>query len=317
MAEVPKDCEHEWDDILGKWSKPIDGVFMPKKFTAIHDKVNNWKVNDEDVWVVSFPKTGTTWTQEMVWLLINDLNYKAAEKNLLKRSPQLEATSLVRYPHIKFFKPLIPQAITDSLKYVKKQKSPACIKTHLPWNLLPKEIQKDIKRPKIIYISRDPKDTCLSYYHFSRLIKEFDGTLDEFCNLFLEGKLHFAPFWNHVLPFWKRRNQPNILFLKYEELKQDLPGVIERVAKFLDKEITQEQIDKLADHLSFESMKNNPAVNYDWLVKLSKLYKPDKNNSFMRAGQVGGYKAAMSEEMIERFEKWTTEHTKDTGLTYS
>lgn len=317
MVTIPKECAHELQDILSKWSKEIDGVYMPKKFSAIQDKVNNWKVNDEDVWIVSFPKTGTTWTQEMVWLLLNDLNYKAAEKNLLKRSPHLEATAFVRYPHVKFFKPFIPQAITDSLKYVKNQKSPACIKTHLPWNLLPKEIQKDIKRPKIIYISRNPKDTCLSYYHFSKLIKEFDGTIDEFCNLFLEGKVHAAPFWNHVLPFWKRRNQPNILFLKYEELKQDLPAVIERVALFLEKKITQEQIDKLADHLSFESMKNNNAVNYDWLVKLSKLYKPNKNESFMRTGKVGEYKTAMTEEMIERFDRWTEENTKDTGLTYS
>ncbi|XP_030749806.1 sulfotransferase family cytosolic 1B member 1-like [Sitophilus oryzae] len=316
MVTIPKECLHEMDDILGKWSCEIGGTYMPKTYLTIQNKINNWKVSNEDVWIISFPKTGTTWTQEMVWLILNDLNYKGARKNLLKRSPQIEATALVRYPHIKFFKPFIPQAITDSLKYVKNLKHPACIKSHLPWNLLPEAIQKDVQRPKIIYISRNPKDTCVSYYYFSKLIKDFDGTLDEFCNLFLRGKINYAPYWDHVLPFWKRRNEENILFLKYEELKQDLPGVIDRVAIFLGKNLSQEQIYTLADHLSFDNMKNNTAVNYDWLVKLSSKYKADKNSSFMRTGKVGDYKNVMSEEMIERFDKWTKEHTKGTGLDF-
>lgn len=65
-------------------------------------------------------------------------------------------------------------------------------------------------------------------------------------------------------------------------------------------------------------MKNNNAVNYDWLVKMSNMYKPDRNkeNRFMRQGKVGGYKEAMTPEMIERFDKWTEENTKGTGLTY-
>ncbi|ENN80411.1 hypothetical protein D910_06340 [Dendroctonus ponderosae] len=252
----------------------------------------------------------------MVWLILNDLDYKAAEQNLLKRSPQLEASALVRYPWLNLMWTWIPQPITDSLKYVKNQKSPVCIKTHLPWNLLPKEIQKKIKKPKIIYISRNPKDTCISYYHFSRLIKEFDGSLEEFCNKFLAGNVNFAPFWNHVLPFWKRRNDSNILFLKFEELKQDLPGAIRKTATFLGKDVSADQVDQLAKHLSFESMKINPAVNYDWLVKLSNLYKPDESNAFMRQGKVGGFKDALTPEMIIKFDEWTEECIKGTGLTY-
>ncbi|CAG9759667.1 unnamed protein product [Ceutorhynchus assimilis] len=320
MLSVPQGHEHELEDleVINKWSKRIDGVFMPKKFKDIQDKVSGWKVNEEDVWVVSFPKTGTTWTQEMVWLLLNDFNYKAAEQNLIKRSPHLEASALVRAPYVTFFSPFVPQPIKNSLKYAKTQKSPVCIKTHLPWNLLPKEIQKEIKKPKIIYISRNPKDTCISYYHFSRLIKEYKGTLEEFCNLFLSGSVNFAPFWNHVLPFWKRHDDSNILFLKYEELKSDLPGAIRKTAQFLEKDITEDQLDKLVHHLSFESMRQNPAVNYDWLVKLSHMFKPDKDktNSFMRQGKVGAFKETLTPELIERFDKWTAENTRGTGLTY-
>jgi hypothetical protein len=41
-------------------------------------KIKNFEVFDDDVWVISFPKCGTTWTQEMVWLLNNDLDYETA-----------------------------------------------------------------------------------------------------------------------------------------------------------------------------------------------------------------------------------------------
>ena len=64
-----------------------------------------------------------------------------------------------------------------------------------------------------------------------------------------------------MLSYWTRRNQPNILFITFEEMKSDLPSVIRRTAEFLGKTLTEEQVERLADHLSFKNMKNNKAVN--------------------------------------------------------
>ncbi|KAJ3621882.1 hypothetical protein MTP99_002433 [Tenebrio molitor] len=80
--------------------------------------------------------------------------------------------------------------------------------------------------------------------------------------MFLGGKVTYSPYWNHVLPFWQMRHNPNVLFLRYEEMKSDLGGVIRRVSQFLQKTLTDEQIEVLVHHLDFESLKNNPAVNY-------------------------------------------------------
>lgn len=168
-------------------------------------------------------------------------------------------------------------------------------------------------------MARNPKDTCISYYHHSRLIEGYRGNFDDFCKLFLSGKITFGPFWHNVLSFWNRRHDENLLFLKYEDMRRDLDSVIRRVAAFIGKELTEEQIERLKGHLSFESMKKNRSVNYEGLVELHAkfgLVEPDKEGAFMRAGAVGGYKAVMSPETIEKFDVWTAENTKGTGLTF-
>ncbi len=44
------------------------------------DTIRNLEVRKDDIFVVSFPKNDTTWTQELVWLLMNNSNFKKASK---------------------------------------------------------------------------------------------------------------------------------------------------------------------------------------------------------------------------------------------
>lgn len=76
-------------------------------------------------------------------------------------------------------------------------------------------------------------------------------------------------------------------------------------------------MDKFKNHLSFESMKNNPSVNYEVLVDLNKKFKlVDAEGSFMRSGTVGNYKGVMSPEIIKEFDKWISKNLENTGLTF-
>lgn len=53
--------------------------------------------------------------------------------------------------------------------------------------------------------------------------------------------------------------------------------------------MTDEQVEKLKHHLSFESMKNNPAVNYEEVIQINRRYNLIKESgSFMRSGEVSG-----------------------------
>lgn len=93
---------------------------------------------------------------------------------------------------------------------------------------------------------------------------------------------------------------------------QDLTPVVRQTADFLGKTLTEQQVEALCDHLSFQSMKNNPSVNYEAVIEVNRNFDlVPADGEFMRKGTGGEWKGKMSPEMIETFDKWIEEHTAD------
>ena len=72
----------------------------------------------------------------------------------------------------------------------------------------------------------------------------------------------------HLLSFWNKRDEPNIMFITYEDMKSDLPKVIQKVSSFLCKPIDKDNILTLAEFLSFDHMRSSQAMNREPMVEV-------------------------------------------------
>ncbi|XP_060880987.1 luciferin sulfotransferase-like [Metopolophium dirhodum] len=297
-----------------------DDVVLPVDYKKLGQCIEDMDVRDDDIWVCSFMKTGTTWCQEMAWCIANDLDFEGAKLSLFERFPFLELSTLrdfekaiLENPDIK-----IPKYMSNSVEFINGLKSPRFIKTHLPYKLLPKKLRDQSTKAKIIYTARNAKDTCLSYFHHLTLLGAYKEHFEEFCKLFASDSVCYSPFFDHILGYWDRRDDSQILFLKYEDMKQDLGSVIRRTAQFLGKDMLDDQILVLENHLSFESMKKNRAVNHQSFNELfcRILNLSIGEGSSIRSGTVGEGKTKMTPEFVKIFDEWEEKCLGKSGLKF-
>lgn len=133
-------------------------------------------------------------------------------------------------------------------------KRPRTMKTHFSTQFLPDAICE--VKPRIIYISRDVKDVATSTYHFLRtMLNEKDSNFEQFLTKFMNGEVMFTPYREHCL-FYKNFTHENILHLTYESVTGDLEAAIHKVANFLGKKVSSENLHLLKQHLAFDNMKS-------------------------------------------------------------
>ncbi|XP_045196251.2 sulfotransferase 1E1-like [Mercenaria mercenaria] len=273
-------------------------VTLPEFVVNELENIEKFETTADDIWVVSFPRSGTTWLQEIIYLIQTNVNTQRAQSKFLD----------TRFPYLEF--------MTPGIKEIEKMPSPRLLKSHLPYSLLPRSVQDN--KPKIIYIARNPKDVVVSYYYFVRLlypVTRYDGEFKDFFNLFLHDKVMYAPWWRHVEEFWDRRHDDNILFLTYEDLKKDTDGTIDKVAKFLGKTLTREQKDIIINHCSFENMKKNPATNHFWFETYG--VADPKKGDFMRKGCVGDWANHFTEEMNQQINQMVGYKFRNSDISFA
>ncbi|XP_063699747.1 luciferin sulfotransferase-like [Culicoides brevitarsis] len=280
---------------------------IPWRYEPYMELMKSYEVRKDDIWIITFPKSGSTWMQEIVWLIDNNCDFEAAKKiPLTSRSPMLRKIISIQQ------KIEDPNDLYVAIDPLDKINPPYYIKNHLPAEYLPDKFW-DVK-PKLIYVARHPKDTAISFYHYYKLIYQYEGTKDDFLSLFLDGLIEFGPQVTHIYDFWRMRNEPNILFLTYEETKRDLEAVLKKVANFLDKKLSEEQIEELKEHLHIDSMrKNTNVIPVKESVNLENLGLETYQKNFFRRGEAGSYKDEMSEEMSKKFDALIKRELTDKG----
>ena len=104
-------------------------------------------MRDDDVYIVSFPKCGTTWTKEMVWNIRNELDFeKALSVPQTKRVPFIESSGIRSDKAYQ----TDPEA-NNSVKFAKNMPFTELrlLTTHLSYDMLPIQVKE--KKPYICY----------------------------------------------------------------------------------------------------------------------------------------------------------------------
>ncbi|XP_046821685.1 sulfotransferase 1C4-like isoform X1 [Vespa crabro] len=284
---------------------------VPYRYIEEGVAVYNSKPRHDDTWVVSYPRSGTTLTLELVWLVANDMNFEEAKKRTLHyRFPFFELDIVIGDSEDAVSNPSDKNPRLNP-EFASKLSSPRFIKTHMPFELMPNLLDSNCK---IVYVARNPKDMVVSWYYFLQVIKglEYQGTFEEFCEYFMKDLTIYSPYWIHLKTAWAERHRSNLLFIFYEELLNDLPNTIKKVAKFFGKSYNEEEILKLTDHLQIDNFRKNPMVN----IPSPRNNEEIQPSMFIRKGKVGGWKEMFTKELEEKFDAWIEENMKDTDLTF-
>ncbi|XP_071495264.1 sulfotransferase 1C2-like [Diadema antillarum] len=288
-------------------SYEYEGVLMPK-FTPARcvEAVRNFTVRDDDIFLITYPKSGTTWVQQIALLALHNGDESQFKHNIMKIVPFLEAVESMNLESASSSR--MQTEIAD------EKPSPRILKTHVVPKWLPDSI-RDSTRGKVIYVARNPKDMMVSYFHFCRIscnLPKYESW-DVFYEEFLADRVPYGSWCENVLYWWKKREEPNVLFLKYEDLKKDLKGSIGQISEFMGMSFSEETIDAMVAGSTFDAMKKNKTSNPDQVSKRKK----GGGTSFMRKGAVGDWRNFFSNEQSERFDKIYKEKLVGSGLKFT
>ncbi len=140
----------------------------------------------------------------------------------------------------------------------------------------------------------------------------FGGTFDDFFEILFKGnRLKYGDWFDWNSAWWKHLEDPNLLFVSYEEMKTNIRYVIDRIAKFLNKTLSPELIDAIIKHTSFKEMKNNKMVNYEFI---DIPYLDQEKSPFMRMGVVGDWLNHLSEKQVKYCETYFEDKIQETGV---
>ncbi|XP_068099940.1 sulfotransferase 1B1-like [Hyperolius riggenbachi] len=277
----------------------VSGMPLPEPFAANWENVQRFQARDDDVLIITFPRSGTTWMSEVVDLIFHEGDTeKAHQRPIYERVPFLEWAG-----------PDMPTG-TEILDNIKGRR---IMKSHCPADLLPQSFSE--KNCKVIYVARNPKDVMVSFYHFHRMhpISSTPGTLQEFMMGFIEGTITFGSWSRNVKGWWKNRHQKNVLFLFYEDLLEDTKPEIKKVMTFLEKDLPDDVLEKIHQHTTFRAMKENKMTNYTDLP----LDVMDHTISpFIRKGICGDWKNHLTVAQNEIFDEFLQRELSDTDLTF-
>lgn len=243
----------------------------------LHPPGRTLEIFPDDTFLVSFPKSGNTWTR----FLIANLAFPeqpATFANIHELVPDPEGT---------------PKKILDRMPRPRILKSHECF---------------DARYPRAIYIVRDPRDVAISQYHYHRKCMKIadDYPLEKFIDRFLAGQTCPVGSWAENVGTWliTRRNDPRFLLVRYEDLIEDTPRELGRIATFIGIDASAARLRQATERSSADNMRKLEQAQ-SHLSTLTKTSRKDL--PFVRAASSGGWRKNLPASQVARIESaWGT-----------
>lgn len=261
---------------------------------------NDFTFREDDIIIATYGKAGTTWMQQIIAQLIFN---GAEDLEVGEMSPWLD----LRVP---------PNPV--KLAAMEAQQHRRFIKTHLPVDALVFSPEA-----KYIYVGRDGRDVIWSMYnhHVNGNEKFYDAInntpglvgpplekptddIVEYFNDWLDKDGHpFWSFWENSNSWWAIKDLPNVHFVHFNRLKEDMGGEIKKIAKFLDIDIDAANWDAILEHCSFDYMKEHAAQS----APLGGGLWEGGAKTFINKGTNGRWKDILPKKDSERYEQMCEE----------
>ncbi|CAM9593461.1 unnamed protein product [Ectocarpus sp. 12 AP-2014] len=281
----------------------VNGVYQmfKQEEDATNELIRTFETRDDDVFVCTFVKSGTTLTQQIITLLLN--KGEQGEKNYTSVVPWMESL-LFRQPENPS-----PEDERDreaqgwTLEKIKSTPNKRFFKSHSNLKQLPVGSAKGLK---VIYVARNPKDVSVSLFHHVRHKQKavFDGDQSDMIRCFVQGRCQNGSWFNHVLEWWEaaQADPEHVLFLHYENMLKEPEENIRKIADFAGIEHTPETIAKTVAASTIDSMRQNPKANL----------KPNENH--LRKGGAGGWRDVYTVRESDAFDEIYMQQMEGTGL---
>lgn len=217
---------------------------------------------ESDVVVASFPKTGTTLTEQIVLSLL-------AGGDAAKLDPSTQNEWDAARGHGKYWVEKVDALGDGSAAEGKRRRltlaefaalpSPRVVKTHAPFGLFLGASPSGDLLPglKVLYVTRDAKDACVSSFYHAANPSALGWAFTAWAKAWACGLFEHGDIWAHRRG-WRAAPSaagPGILWLRYEELLSDPDREIRRIAAFIGVDASEELVAKTRTNAAFDAMK--------------------------------------------------------------
>ncbi|MBT5537256.1 sulfotransferase domain-containing protein [Candidatus Poribacteria bacterium] len=269
-----------------------------RNWTLDSTRWERFRPRDDDIVIATPYKSGTTWMQLIVGSLIFP---DRSIHDVLAERPLSHITPWIDLPHA----PL--DGVIDGLE---AQAHRRFVKTHLPLDGL-------VYYPGVRYIvmHRDARDVFMSLWNHHASYRE--GIVEAFSvpgaddihtfwrewttRGWFPWESEGYPYWSnlrHSQTWWDYRRLPNILFVHFNRLLEDLRGEILRVAAFLGIPISAEDAGRIAHEVTFSTVKEKADTSFSGM---GGMFVGGAQTFFYKATN-GRWKAALSEAELVLYE---------------